>query len=127
MVNRYLLKVLNKFLLIPLAILSVSCGHKKPISPPSPPPVGKKLTHSIESSLLQGKGGYFVGDDGYIILYWDFPIKVELSKVYLNNSLLGKTDKNTFLVRKEIKPPATFKVVGIRENKPVAEVFIKVK
>ena len=126
MVNRYLLKVLNKFLFIPLAILFVGCGHKKPISPPSPP-VGKKLTHTIEGSLLQGKGGYFVGDDGYIILYWDFPIKVELSKVYLNNTLLGKTDENTFLVRKEIKPPATFRVVGIRENKPVAEVFIKVK
>jgi len=126
MVNRYLLKVLNKFLLIPLAILSVSCGHKKPISPP-PPPGGKNLTHSIESSLLRGKGGYFVGDNGYIILYWDFPIKVELSKVYLNNTLLGKTDGNTFLVREKIKPPVTFKVVGIKENKPIAEVFIKVK
>ena len=110
---------------IVLFILSlVGCGHKKAINPP-PPPTNSNPPHLVY--LPQGEGGYFIGDDGYIILYWDFPVKVEISEIFLNRTLIGKTKANTFLVKDKVRIPATFRVIGLKGDKKVAEVLIKVR
>jgi len=102
-----------------------ACGHKKPPEPFPPPQKNFKHTGNTSTSL-KGVGGYFIGDDGFVILYWDFPIKVDLFEVYKGSKLIGKVKDYTFLVKEPIKKSTVFKVVAYKDKKPVGEVLIRV-
>ncbi len=118
----------NFIYLSTISLLIVSCGHKKPIQPPSPPKAAQSLKNRNSSgqSLPIGSGGYMVADGGLIVLYWDFPTKVDYSLIYKGSALVGKADGYTFLVKEAIEKPTTFRVIGIKNNQKVGEVVIKV-
>lgn len=122
------MSIFNFLSFIAITLLIVGCGHKKTIQPPPPPKVAESLKNKTSSvqSLPQGNGGYMVADSGLIVLYWDFPSKVDYSLIYKGSTLLGRTDGYTFLVKETIEKPTTFRVIGIKNNRKVGEVLIKV-
>jgi len=101
------------------------CGHKKPPEP-FPPPQANFKPNGNASTFTKGVGGYFIGDDGFVILYWDFPVKADLFEVYKGSQLVGKTANYNFLVKEPVKKSTVFKVVAYKDKKPVGEVFIRV-
>ncbi len=46
--------------------------------------------------------------------------------IYLEGTKLAETFENSFIYTGEVKKGLTFKVVGVKDGKPVAEVSIKV-
>jgi len=128
----------SKFLL-PLSgvllLLFSSCGKK---GPPSPPPMsqqvqsvgGVKGTSNSRSAiaLVKGEGGYFVGDGGIVALYWSFPLKVDYSQILLGDKRIATVEGSTYIYPRPLEGGKryTFRVVGIRGNRPVAEVVIEV-
>lgn len=109
-------------------LLLTGCGKKAP--PQAPPEVGKVYTtmKTNKRQILVGKGGYFVGDDGYIALYWSFPIKVDYSIILLGKKRITTTKGWNYIYPHLLEKGKTytFKVVGIKGNNPVAEAVIEV-
>ena len=106
-------------------ILLASCGKKAPPVPPPPPP---KPAAVSKPSILKGYGGYKIGDEGFAALYWDFPLKVDYSEIYLNGKKIATVKGYTYLYPKPLVKGKiyTFKVIGFVKGKPKAEVEIKV-
>lgn len=111
-------------LLSGLFLFLVSCGKK---GPPSPPPPPQKVKPS-SNKPVKGFIGYQMGDDGYIALYWDFPVKVDLYELYLNGKKIATLKGSIYLYPKPLEKGKsyTFKVVGYKGGKPVAQTEIKV-
>ena len=111
--------------LIGFLIFSYSCGKK---APPVPPPPPSKPVAVSKPSILKGYGGYKIGDEGFVALYWDFPVKVDHSEVYLNGEKIATVKGYTYLYPKPLErgKTYTFEVVGFKNGKPKAKVEIKV-
>jgi len=109
-------------------IFVISCGKKAPPQPPPPPPV-KATKASAITEPIKGIGGYFIGDEGIVTLYWDFPIRADRFEVYLFNKKVGATGENFFVYPKPLKRGKIyiFTVWAIRGEKPVGKVEIEVK
>ncbi|HIC09484.1 MAG TPA: hypothetical protein EYO62_05485 [Aquificales bacterium] len=116
--------------LIVFSLFLISCGKKSaPIPPPSDKVVKVKSLSSAENKALsKGKGGFLIGDSGVVVLYWSFPIKVDYSVIFLNGREIATTPEWNYLYPKPLErgKTYTFKVVGIKKDKPVAETIIKV-
>ena len=108
----------------------MGCGKKAPPQPPPPPPKAGSLSFNKSGATkpLLGRGGYFIGDGGYASLYWTFPTRVDYSVIFLNGKKIATTRGWNYLYPKALEKGKIyiFKVVGIKENKPVAETVVKV-
>ncbi len=110
------------------------CGRKAPPKVPEnyifPPKGETKREHSkVEKNTApKGVGGYFVGNSGFAVLYWDFPVKVDRVEIYKNGKLIATLEgTNTFAdTTSKVKEGTLYRIVGIRNGKPVAEVVIKI-
>lgn len=113
-----------------LSLTLVGCGKKAPPQPPPPPPKAGSLSPNGtgEQKPLPGRGGYFVGDGGYLSLYWSFPVKVDYSVILFDGKKIATTKGWNYLYPKPLErgKTYTFEVVGIKEGKPVAKVVITV-
>jgi predicted small lipoprotein YifL len=121
-------------LILPL-ITFLGCGRKAPPKVPQNyifPPEVEKTTKSQQvgkTALPKGVGGFFIGDDGFAVLYWDFPFKVEKVQVYKNGKLIATLEEtNTFTdTTSKVKEGTTYRIVGLKGGKPAAEVVIKIQ
>jgi hypothetical protein len=107
----------------------ISCGKKAPPQPPPPPTKVKPSKAPSKREPIRGVGGYFIGNDGIVALYWDFPLRAEHFEVYLFNKKVGATGDNFFVYPKPLKRGNiyTFTVWAIRGEKRVGKVEIEVK
>ena len=118
--------------LLPLSgvlLLLIACGKKAPHEPPPKPVMAKPSAPNKKSpSLLRGEGGYFVGDEGIVALYWSFPIEVDYSKVLLGNKTVATVRGSTYIYPHPLErgKSYTFRVIGIKGNREVAQVVIEV-
>ncbi len=114
--------------LFTLGILFVfSCGKK---APPQPPPEVSKFSYEVKKeTLTEGKGGYFIGDDSIVALYWDFPVKAQHFEVYLFGKKVALTEDNFFVYPKPLKKGKKylFTVWAIKRGKRIGKVEIEVK
>ncbi len=106
----------------------VACGKKKPPEPPPPPSPPKAASYPTSQRVVlpKGKGGYFVGDGGFPVLYWSFPSDADYTVVYLDGKPVARVEGYTYLYPKKVKEKKVFRMVGYKNGKPVGEVFIGV-
>ena len=110
------------------------CGRKAPPKVPKnyifPPEAEKKIKPKRvgKSELAKGRGGYFIGNSGFAVLYWDFPVKVDRVELYKNGKLIATLEgTNTFAdTTSKVREGTLYRIVGIKNGKPVAEVVIKI-
>jgi len=107
--------------------LVLSCGKK---APPQPPPEVSKSSYGVRKEILtEGEGGYFIGGDGIVALYWDFPVKVQHFEVYLFGKKIALTEDNFFVYPKPLKRGKRylFTIWAIEGKKRIGKVEIEVK
>jgi hypothetical protein len=115
---------LVRLLPLPFIAIILSCGKK---APPEPPVLNtnKEAPSGEGKAPARGSGGYLKTARG-VALYWSFPIEVDYSEVYLGDKPLGRTTDFSFIYTGKLEKKITFKVVGYKNGKPVAEVLIEV-
>ncbi|MEO2153060.1 MAG: hypothetical protein ABGX24_01405 [Aquificota bacterium] len=134
--------------LLVIGLVLSSCGKKMPPVPPPTSPESTTMTlttaegnqskispsqevltsESLQSfkNLPLGKGGYFIGDQGIVVLYWDFPQKVDYSVIYRGNKKVSTTEGFTYMEQEPLKGKVVYTIVGYKDKKPIAVVYISV-
>ncbi|HID79240.1 MAG TPA: hypothetical protein EYH48_02120 [Aquifex aeolicus] len=105
----------------------LSCGKK---APPQPPPAVSETSHGVKKeTITEGEGGYFIGDDGIVTLYWDFPVRVQLFEIYLLGKKVALTGDNFFVYPTPLKKGESylFTIWAIKGGKRIGKVEIEVK
>ena len=119
----------RRLIFIVFLLFLISCGKKSaPIPPPSLENVKMPALSSTNRVSIKGKGGFLIGDSGVAVLYWSFPVKVDYSIIFLGRKKIAVTKDWNYLYPKPLEEGRVypFKVVGVKNGKPIAEAVIKV-